>query len=145
MQQWRPFIYMGFTSLCLMLMAIGMWIFAPQQTTVVEPLTFFLEMGDQGEASGLVVVERSLRPRQFEIRGLAQPATQVSEPIAMSIQVKSQSDATIVFQEKKELPLDGKGQWVPFRAEFLPKEEGEHLITVKAGKPVRSVQVTVDQ
>lgn len=145
MQHWRPFIYMGFTSLCLLLMAIGMWIFAPLQTPVVEPLTFILELGDQGEASGLVAVERSLRPRQFEIRGLPEPAKQMAEPIAMSIEVKSQSDGTIVFQEKKDLPLDGKGQWVPFRAEFLPREEGEHLITVKAGKPVRSIQVTVDR
>ncbi len=145
MQQWRPFIYMGFASLCLTLIAFGMWIFAPKQDSVVETLTFFLEMGDQGEASGLVAVERSLRPRQLEIRGLAEPATQISEPIVMTIEVKSQPDSTIVFQEKKDLPLDGKGQWLPFRAEFLPRQEGEHLISVKAGKPVRSVQVTVDR
>ena len=145
MQQWRPFIYMGFPSLSLTLMGFGMWIFAPKQNPVVEPLTFFLEMGDQGEASGLVAVERSLRPRQFEIRGIAQPATQISDPIEMTVEVKSQSGSTIVFQEKRELSLDGKGQWVPFRAEFLPREEGEHLITVRAGKPISSVQVTVDR
>ena len=145
MQQWRPFIYMGFVSLGLLVLVFGKWILFPKQEPVVEPISFFLEMGEQGEASGLVVVERSLRPRQFEIRGIAQPATQISEPIAMSVEVKSQSDRTILFQEKKDLSLDEKGQWVPFRAEFLPREVGEHLITVRAGNPIRSVQVTVDR
>lgn len=145
MKHWRPFIYMGFASLGSMLVVFGMWIFAPERPRAIVPLSFYLQMGDQGEASGLVAVERSLRPRQFEIRGIAQSATQISEPIGMSVEVKSQSNSTIVFQENKELSLDGKGQWVSFRAEFLPREEGEHLITVKVGKAVHSVQVTVDR
>jgi hypothetical protein len=145
MQQWRPFIYMGFVSLGLLVLVFGKWILFPKQEPVVEPITFFLEMGDKGEASGLVAVERSLRPRQFEVRAVDGAVAQIAEPIAMSVEVKSQSSGQVLFQAEHKLPLDGNGKWTSFRAEFVPRNEGEHLMTVVVGKPVASVQLTVDR
>lgn len=145
MQQWRPFIYMGFASLGLMIASFGMWIFFPKQGPVIEPISFFLELGDQGGASGLVAVAGGLRPRQFEVRGVAVAATPIVEPIAMWVEVKDQTNGLVLYQAEQKLPLDGKGQWQLFRAEFVPRNQGEHLVTVRVAKPVGSVEVKVDR
>ncbi len=135
---------MGVVSLGLMLMGFGMWTFSPKQTAVIEPITFFLEMGDQGEASGLVAVEHGLRPRQFELRGVV-AATPIVDAVTMQVKVQDQTNGQVLYQAEQKLLLDGKGQFASFRAEFVPRNQGEHLLTVKVGKPVRAIQVTVDR
>lgn len=145
MQQWRPFIYMGFMSLGLLILVFGKWILFPKQDAVVEPIGFFLELGEQGEASSLVAVEHSLRPRQFVVRGIGLAANSFLEPVAMRVEVKDQRTGVLLYQAEQKLLLDAKGQLALFRDEFTPRNEGEHLLTVKAGKALGSVEVKVDR
>ena len=128
-----------------MLFGFGMWVFFPKHDPVSEPIRFFLTMGDAGEVSGLVPVERSLRPRQFEILAAAGSGESSVDAAAMQVEIKSEANGQSLFKKEERLTPDGKGAWNLFRREFVPQNEGDHSVTVKVGKPVGSVQVSVDR
>ncbi len=65
-----------------------------------------------------------------------------SEPLRLHYAVQSPK-GEILAQGEQELAPAQKLRWSPLRAEFQPREEGEHKLILEVGKPAFGVDIIV--
>ena len=79
---------------------------------------------------------------QIELTPKAWGSNSPSQPVRLHYALRSPK-GEILAEGEEELAPAQKLQWSPLRAEFQPREEGEHQLILAVGKPAGSVDIIV--